>query len=853
MAHASCGLLIRYIKPIFFLILTAFLSAFSSASTSEITVKGKLIIIDSTVLPQGHQKQYYLNTGGPVLLLLDPKILLLGIPSATVITVTGQAAGSSTSDDSVIMVKKVVKDIEISLTPPSKASTNNNSNKKHKPAGRSPKLSSPSPSLFASVPSSFSSPKLSLPAPGNLTPAKPSLGSTAGDVAVNDPAGPMIGDIIVLGPGEILIVERNNTSMYLPGNYPWGSSWSSSVADASDPSQIPFTYIKTPRVVTEMSTIFYLINFCNGNVGGGPAASVQDFEAVMFDGNSSLSTFVDFCSAGVGKLNRSNSLVIELPMPCSGVGHSTGQPWTYSNCLGGNLLQVAYEADWIAGNTIGVQYMQYVHHVLVYPPGLDTWGLPAGGACSWAGNSVIGMAMGTWSYSWIAGDYWQQPQLYMHEIGHNYRLGHADAYADPGPGASILVQHGDWSCSMGYCCQTRCMNAPHAWQMGWTSAKLGLSSKNLTAGVPLNFTLESQQGDSFQVPNFATVYTDWMPSGGFFLFLSYRVSTPMWDTPMPGYTNGLLMHAYNGTIQSDYSDTVVLGLVPMEDAGSGASSSYLSDWLYSSGIVVTLTYADNASATVWLCRQVSMSEDSAEACSDGLDNDCNGLIDAEDPGCLLAGSPVASSPSLPVPMLYQDPPLPLPSPPPMTPPSQPPGIPLQPPPSPNPPSPPSPPPFPPSPPSPKPPLPLPPSPPSPPSPPPSPPSPPSPRPPSPLPPSPPSPPSPRLPPPSPPSPKPPKPLPPLPPSPPGPPSPPNTPPSPRHARHLHHLHHTLHPLHQCLLALRHPLLDHPLLLNLPFSLLPHLLITCHLLQDLPPLLKYHARLGLDGNYHHLHL
>lgn len=28
----------------------------------------------------------------------------------------------------------------------------------------------------------------------------------------------------------------------------------------------------------------------------------------------------------------------------------------------------------------------------------------------------------------------------------------------------------DDSCAMGYCCDNRCFNTPHMWQMGWLSA-----------------------------------------------------------------------------------------------------------------------------------------------------------------------------------------------------------------------------------------------------------------------------------------------------------------------------------------------------------------------------------------------
>ena len=57
------------------------------------------------------------------------------------------------------------------------------------------------------------------------------------------------------------------------------------------------------------------------------------------------------------------------------------------------------------------------------------------------------------------------PQLYLHELSHNYQVGHAAVYSGS-DSAADLIAHGDWSCAMGYCCQTRCLNAPHAWQVG---------------------------------------------------------------------------------------------------------------------------------------------------------------------------------------------------------------------------------------------------------------------------------------------------------------------------------------------------------------------------------------------------
>lgn len=42
----------------------------------------------------------------------------------------------------------------------------------------------------------------------------------------------------------------------------------------------------------------------------------------------------------------------QIPMGCSGIGNATGQPWSAAGCLGDNLMQVAYQADWYAANVL---------------------------------------------------------------------------------------------------------------------------------------------------------------------------------------------------------------------------------------------------------------------------------------------------------------------------------------------------------------------------------------------------------------------------------------------------------------------------------------------------------------------
>ncbi|GIL77138.1 hypothetical protein Vretifemale_6692, partial [Volvox reticuliferus] len=56
-------------------------------------------------------------------------------------------------------------------------------------------------------------------------------------------------------------------------------------------------------------------------------------------------------------------------------------------------------------------------------------------------------------------------------------------------------------------------------------------------------------------------------------------------------------------------------------------------------------------ATVTVCRAIRVNEAGLNTCSDGLDNDCDGLVDNDDPDCnpVLKPPPPATSPSPPKP------------------------------------------------------------------------------------------------------------------------------------------------------------------------------------------------------------
>ena len=102
------------------------------------------------------------------------------------------------------------------------------------------------------------------------------------------------------------------------------------------------------------------------------------------------------------------------------------------------------------------------------------------------------------------------------------------------------------------------------------------------------------------------------------------------------------IYTWAGSSFSDYYETYWLG-------GLATGQSYYEP---QSGLVTRqLSISpDGGSSTITVCRNTSTSETPA-TCKNGLDDDCDGLIDAADPDCgqtrPVAASPVAAPPPPP--------------------------------------------------------------------------------------------------------------------------------------------------------------------------------------------------------------
>lgn len=258
-------------------------------------------------------------------------------------------------------------------------------------------------------------------------------------------------------------------------------------------------------------------------------------------------------------------------------------------------------------NVLRVNLDAYPHRIYV---------TPSGGVCKWGGMGYVGCRGDC--RVWVSGDVWDRAATYAHELGHNLYLNHAGSRGDGG--------YGDFSATMGYCCDVRCFNPPHLWQVGWATALApALSAATLPPGTWERHSLPAQITTS---RNYLRVRPDWTPGHGgqVNLYFSYRKRL--------GYDSGL-------SVARGFADKVAVYSTRAGDPqpytsheGNLDPGTAWRETRLGSGLVVRFEGVEGNSARVAVCRPSAGQERRELDCGDGLDNDCDGAADLGDaPDC----------------------------------------------------------------------------------------------------------------------------------------------------------------------------------------------------------------------------
>ncbi|KAF8054728.1 Abcb6 [Scenedesmus sp. PABB004] len=282
-----------------------------------------------------------------------------------------------------------------------------------------------------------------------------------------------------------------------------------------------------------------------------------------------------------------------VPIPCTGKT-PWGAAYDSAACPFTEWSDVANE---YVRTVLGIEWSEYKYKVYVVPPG---------DLCAWGG--MAGSAAAT-----TAAPGFQAP---------------------PGGGAPAYVAYKDDSGAMGHCCSTRCFNAPHSFQLGWSRPIDVLTKDSLPPGEWRSFTLPPRAAAARPRPTCCASRGDWAgEASGHNLFLEYRRA--------PDYDGGLL-----GSVR----DKVTLYSTPVGDAmpfttleGAVGAHQMLTESRLGSRLAVWVGDAGAAGAAVRVCRPAAERE---ADCGDGRDDDCDGLTDGEDPDWRARALAAPAAPAL---------------------------------------------------------------------------------------------------------------------------------------------------------------------------------------------------------------
>lgn len=357
----------------------------------------------------------------------------------------------------------------------------------------------------------------------------------------------------------------------------------------------------------------------DGGTYGAPWYTQQDVEALVYDDNRStgrptLEGMWRTCSYGQALLNRANSYVSPvIKLPCNNIS-SYGTPFSSQLCDYADFIGWSEAAmDQLVDQ--GIDPNAYLYKAVLVPPGT---------ACTFVGIGYIGCDFQFPCASWIQADLFmgasrgaeQSVQSLFHEMGHNQFLQHSSMVFEDGS----VDEYGDTSCAMGYCCSDRCMNTPHAWQLGWLEPQL-INDALLAPAQTRSVTLAAQGRTRLSGLRIEATWVQGQPP----LFLGYRLAEGPDLTLANTFTNRISLYTFSGLGNHSPEFSYFLGSAAVGENLTHAPT----------GLVFRVRAAGNGAARVDVCRRNPNGTENNATCLGGLDGDCDGLIGRQDPDCRL--------------------------------------------------------------------------------------------------------------------------------------------------------------------------------------------------------------------------
>jgi hypothetical protein len=344
-------------------------------------------------------------------------------------------------------------------------------------------------------------------------------------------------------------------------------------------------------------------------------------------------------------LPENNIIVDNIKIPCKGKFNSE----TYDT---DNKCDSAELYGWMADAlkqvaARGIDLKKYKRKVLIMPRR----------KCGWAGMGTLGC--GSSCDVWINGIDPNDLTILFHEMLHNVGLQHSNRNI-----SWVNSEYGDCTDPMGCgwppvpLTTLMCLNAPQQLKAGWSYLKENINFNNFPSGQFIKKTLPSMSvTDTNMIRINISKLPDFVANRWFrttpeenAIYLSYRSQTnkSIYDTGLDKNINSrVYIHSYNSTLVMppvvEPNDSAFKpSLIAVLDYNNSyiwklklnTTPSY--KWYFpylKKGIRINFVNKNITHANVTICKFVSLSESTLAECTNGIDDDCNGLVDKQEPKC----------------------------------------------------------------------------------------------------------------------------------------------------------------------------------------------------------------------------
>lgn len=369
-----------------------------------------------------------------------------------------------------------------------------------------------------------------------------------------------------------------------------------------------------------MRSITVIMNIC-GSIGNFKTPA--SFNNI----HSAIKNMYTTCSYNRVSWNDNENIVLgPVALPCGG-NYTRGTltfSWTSTGC-GASEQYIwstyvdAYIREIATTNVDVAKIMSSNHYRLIHL-------LPKTPRCTWAGIAAVGCS-GVRCSSYIHGKWANNARIHFHELQHNMGLGHATV---------LRNEYGDRSDPQGDMSKIKsgivCHNAPYMYRLGWANPIANLTMADFsgienkrsyvlpnTGANPVNFiSVNLGMMKDVKVYN----ETTW--------FFSYRVKNASgYDSALISELNNKVsLHTFNGfQSERDYNRSALISFMGVNQTYTVVSSRNTS-------LVLKVTSLSTQFANLNMCiKRIDHESIDDFTCFDGIDNDCDGLVDFDDPDC----------------------------------------------------------------------------------------------------------------------------------------------------------------------------------------------------------------------------